>query len=204
MSSLQICPPSCLEKPIRKGIGGGLGFRRELQRFSGTPLEKTWNKKRQRELAKSNEISGERNLSSLFPSNILLVMHLPTHQKYYPHLSALPAVFADAVMENNFCHLSNYSLFIAREPPTSWLGTIEQIGPSHWLSKKADIYLSFRGLLLHQRWQKTIIYLSFAIFGRIGEKGERQHIIIIFKFCGFDAFPKWIHQGLRWSTLWKG
>ena len=114
---MQICPPSCLEKPIRKGIGGGLGFRRELQRFSGTRLEKTRNKKRQRELAKSNEICGERNLSSLFPSNILLVMHLPTHQKYYPHLSALPAVFADAVMENNFCHLSNYSLFIAREPP---------------------------------------------------------------------------------------
>ena len=34
-----------------------------------------------------------------------------------PHLSALPAVFDDAVMDDNLCHLSNYSVFIPRESP---------------------------------------------------------------------------------------
>ena len=39
---------------------------------------------------------------------------MPRHQKDDHHLSTLLAVLADAFMENDFCHLSNYSVFIPR------------------------------------------------------------------------------------------
>ena len=77
---------------------------------------------------------------------------MPRHQKDDHHLSTLLAVLADAFMENDFYHLSTFILYLFHGLDDILAGDNRanrsvSLTP---VAKKADIYLSFLGLFLHQ------------------------------------------------------